>query len=311
MVKPLNWHPIEWRLKWPDMVNNILKLVLGLMIASSLVHSFAYAEKATPEQAVEELTEPLYSPFIERYVLDELKQLRTDMAAQRHELTQQILDREHNSVDRAVTYATDTVTYFFYLIAAASSMLVLVGWTSIRDIKDRVHSYANDEVSGLVNEYEARLKAIEKQLKQKSQDIEDNREEIELTQEIQSLWQRAARESNIANKIEAYDAILAIRPDETEALIYKADTVLEIPEPQWAINLCNQALGIDPENVHALFQLACAHACMDHPVEAIGYLKTLLEKSDGYIEHVVNEVMLEPLHPLEEYQRLVEENPPG
>ena len=281
--------------------------VVSLVFIGLFVQSVS-ANEQTPEQAVGSLNEPLYSPFIERYVLDELKQLRTDMASQKHELTQQILDREHKSVDRAVAYATDTVTYFFYLIAAASSILVLIGWTSIRDIKDRVHSYANDEIGELVHEYESRLKAIEKQLKQKSQDIEDNREEIEMTQEIQSLWQRAARESNIANKVEAYDAILAIKPDDSEALIYKADTVLEIPEPQWAINLCHQALAIDPENVHALFQLACAHACMDNPVEAMSYLKALLEKSDGYMEHVVSEVMLEPLHGLEDYQRLMDEH---
>ena len=66
-------------------------------------------------QVVEVLDEPLYTPFIERYMLDELKQLRTDLGSQRAEIIQQILDREHKSVDRAVSYATDTITYFFYL----------------------------------------------------------------------------------------------------------------------------------------------------------------------------------------------------
>lgn len=265
----------------------------------------ASASGKTPEQSVENLKKPLYSPFIERYVLDELKQLRTDMANQKFELNQKILDREHNSVDRGVRYATDTITYFFYLIAAASSVLVLVGWTSIRDIKDRVHSYANQEVGSLVQEYESRLKTIEKQLKQKSQDIEDNREEIEMTQEIQSLWQRAARESTITAKVEAYDAILAIKPDDSEAMIYKADTVLEIPEPQWAINLCHQALSIDPENVHANFQLACANASLGNTSEALAHLRWVLEKSDGYIEHIENEIMLKPLHELDDYQALL------
>ena len=47
---------------------------------------------------------------------------------------------------------------------------------------------------------------------------------------------------------------------------------------------------------------------MDNPVEAMSYLKALLEKSDGYMEHVVSEVMLEPLHGLEDYQRLMDEH---
>ena len=120
------------------------------------------------EAEVEILDEPLYSPFIERYVLDELKQLRTDMAAQRNEMIQQIVNREINAVDKAVTYSTNTVTYFFYLIAGATSILVLVGWTSIREIKERVHSLADEEISKLVMEYEQRLHAIEQQLNQKT-----------------------------------------------------------------------------------------------------------------------------------------------
>ena len=267
----------------------------------------AFSKESTEDVAIQArgvvntLSEPLYTPFVERYVLDDLKQLRTQMASQKHELLQQILDREHKSIDRAVAYATDTVTYFFYLIAAASSILVIVGWTSIRDIKDRVHSYANDEISKLIAEYEGRLKSIEKQLKEKSQDIEDNREEIELTQEVQSLWQRAAREHSIDHKISVYDEILLLKPDDTEAMIYKADAVLELPEPQWAINLCMQALKIDPQNQHAFFQLACAHAQMGNQAEAINLLAQLLEMSDAYLSNISDEVMLKSLYGIEAF----------
>ena len=123
------------------------------------------------------------SPFVELYVLEELKQLRSDMANQKHELIQQVVDREINSIDRGVQYATDTITYFFYLIAAASSVLVLVGWTSIRDIKERIHSVADQEIAKLIEVYEKRLHSIESQLNHKTELIEENREEIALTQE--------------------------------------------------------------------------------------------------------------------------------
>ena len=124
------------------------------------------------------------SPFVELYVLDELKQLRVDMAAQKNELLQQVVDREINSIDRGVEYATDTISYFFYLIAAASSILVLVGWSSIRDIKERVHSHADQQVAGLIETYEERLRNIENQLSQKTELYEENRAEIALTQQI-------------------------------------------------------------------------------------------------------------------------------
>ncbi len=263
---------------------------------------------ATPSQlqeqaseAVEALQEPLYSPFIERYVLDELKQLRVDMAAQKHELMQQVLDREHKAVDRGVTYATDTITYFFYLIAAASSVLVLVGWNSFRDIKERVHTFADDEISKLVSEYESRLERIEQQMKQKSRHIKQNREELEITQEVQSLWLRAQQENSPSHQIPIYDQILKLKPDNCEAMTYKADAVLELGEPQWAINLCHQALAIDQENSHAFYQLACAHTSLKQFDEAVRYLSKALDLTDTYREQLETDAALWPLHEYEPF----------
>jgi len=259
-------------------------------------------------QQIEALDKPLYNPFVERYVLDEIKQLRIELAAQKAELIQQIVDREINSIDKGVTYATDTVTYFFYLIAAASSILVLVGWNSIRDIKDRVHSLADEEIAKLVKEYEERLYSIEKQMNQKTRHIKENKEEIELTQEIQSLWLRAGQDNNIHNKIAIYDQILKLKPEDCEAITYKADFVLELGEPQWAANLCHQALAIDPENGHAFYQLACAYAALDRKDEAIQYLKEALNQSDTYKDYILTDEALIPLHELEEFQNLTPTN---
>jgi tetratricopeptide (TPR) repeat protein len=248
----------------------------------------------TAPSRIDTLEAPLYSPFIERYVLDELKQLRVDQAAVKHELIQQIVDREHRSVDRGVEYATNTVTYFFYIIAAASSLLVLVGWTSIRDMKDRVHSLADAEISRLITEYESRLLAMESLMKQKTQDIEENREEIELTQELQSHWLRAQQETSPTNKISIYDDILKLKGNDCEALTYKADAVLDLDEPQWAASLCHQALKIDPENSHAFYQLACAHSSMNQMDEAIRYLKEALSR-DSYLDDIKADPALQPL----------------
>lgn len=252
---------------------------------------------ATASEMISEINKlegPMYTPFVEIYVLNELKQLRVDQAATKSELIQQIVDREHKSVDRAVEYATSTVTYFFYLIAAASSILVLVGWTSIRDIKERVHSLADAEISRLIKEYESRLDKMESLMKQKTQHIEENREEIELTQELQSHWLRAQQEPSPSNKISIYDEILKLKSNDCEALTYKADAVLELNEPQWAASLCHQALKIDPENSHAFYQLACAYTAMNQMDEAIRYLKEALSR-DSYLDNIKTDPALQPL----------------
>lgn len=281
--------------------------LIGTPLAVADESDSSASEALTPAQveaAIESLDEALYSPFIERYVLDELKALRTEMLLHKNELQKQILDREHQSVDRAVTYATDTVTYFFYLVAAASSILVIVGWTSIRDIKERVHSFANSEISKLIDEYESRLESIEKQLRAKSIDIEDNKEEIETAKEIQSLWLRAQQENNTSGKIRIYDQILSINPSDTEALTYKADAVLELDEPQWAINLCTQALDIDSKNAHAYFQLGCAFTLQKEFEEAIKRLTIAVEMNASYRDEVFKDEMLKPLWKLKEFKEL-------
>ncbi|WNZ54255.1 TPR end-of-group domain-containing protein [Microbulbifer sp. EKSA008] len=272
--------------------------------ATSISQEAEEKKKDSAQSEVDTLEKPLYTPFVERYMLDEIKQLRIDQANAKQELIQQIVDREHNSVDRAVAYATDTVTYFFYLIAAATSILVLVGWRSFQDIKERVHSLADEEISKLVQEYEKRLEVIEKQLQQKTQHIEENREEIELTQEVQSLWLRAQQESSVANKIAIYDEILRLRHEDVEALTYKADAVLELNEPQWAANLCHQALGIDPDNSHAFYQLACAHTAMGQFDEALRYLAEAIKRRESYRDEILVDSALQPLAESEVFEEL-------
>jgi tetratricopeptide (TPR) repeat protein len=287
----------------------LLPILLWADTRPSVSSELAPSDKALVD-TVASLDKPLYSPFIERYVLDELKQLRTDMAAQKVELVQQVVDRELSAVDKAVSYATDTVTYFFYLIAAVSSMLVAVGWKSIHDIKKGVHAVADQEVRRITREYEQRLNAIERQVSKKTeyieQHLEENREKIDLTQEIQSLWLRAGQDSSPNNKIAIYDHILKLRSDDSEALTYKADAVLELGEPQWAANLCHQALEADPENSHAFYQLACAYTAMDKLSDALFYLEEALKRAD-YRKDIVDDDMLAPLRHLPEFAALLEQ----
>ena len=264
--------------------------------AATQEHQASQTANTNPlAERLSKLEKPLYTPFIELFVLEELKQLRIDLTDQKRELMKEVMDREHAAIDRAVNYSSNTVTYFFYLIAGASSVMLLVGWNSLREIKDRMHSLADEEISKLVSTYEDRLRLIEQQLNQKTEHIEANREEIELTQVVQSLWLRAAQDTNPTSKIEIYDEILALRHDDCEALTYKADAVLELGEPQWSASLCHQALKIDPDNSHAFYQLACAYSIMSHFDDALKYLSAALTRKDSYKEDVLNDPALRGL----------------
>ncbi len=255
--------------------------------------------------ALSDLEEPMYTPFIELYLLEESKALRKEMQNTRAELIEKVVDKELSVADKTMSYATDTVTYFFYLIAGATSILVVIGWNSIRDMRNQLTSLAEKRVNELVVEYEKRLEAIEDQLKQKSDIIHQNQAEIERTNEVHSLWLKASQETSQQNKIAAYDQILDLRPDDVEALSYKADAVLEMQEPLWAISLCQRALKLAPDNGHAHYQLACAYAEIGRWEDAVATLQKAIDISEAYRDDASVDLSFEHLREHESFRALV------
>ncbi|AMQ88573.1 hypothetical protein ASQ50_07610 [Marinobacter sp. LQ44] len=293
------------------MIRFFLALVFAITFASASMAQQQPAESAQQvtdedvEERIGELESPLYNPFVERYLLDEVKALRQEMQNTRAELIEKVVDKELSVADKTMSYATDTVTYFFYLIAGATSILVVIGWNSIRDMRNQLTSLAEKRVNELVVEYEQRLKAIEEQLQQKSEIIHQNQAEIERTNEVHALWLKASQETSQQNKIAAYDQILDLRPDDVEALSYKADAVLEMREPLWAISLCQRALKLAPDNGHAHYQLACAYAEIGRWEDAVSTLEKAIDISEAYRDDASVDPSFEPLHDHESFRALV------
>ena len=284
---------------------SMLLFVSALMVLPDRVHAEEASADEKAEQTIEALDAPLYSAFTERYLLDEVKNLRQMLADTRVEFTEKLTDRELSVADKALTYTTDTVTYFFYLIAGASTLLVLVGWNSLREIKDRASALANEEIKRITASYENRLETLERELHHKSRHIARTQEEIELTNEVHSLWLKASQESVPQNKIAIYDQILALRPDDVEALTYKADAALLMGQTQWANSLANRALTIDPDNSHALYQRACAHAESGYHEEALRDLADAIEKSEALREQAELDQSFEKLRSNDDFIQLL------
>lgn len=257
------------------------------------------------DEKIGQLEDPLYNPFVERYVLDELKQLRQEMADQRATMISTVTDRELSVADRSMTYAVDTITYFFYVIAAVSALLVILGWNSMREVREKVEQLAQQEVARISETFEERLRRIEDELHQKSENIRSTQHQLTITNEIHSLWLKATQETQPENKIAIYDQILAIKPDDTEALTYKADEALALGETSWARSLCNRALAIDPENGHAYYQRACAFAEVGSVEEALGDLSRAIELSPAFRDDAAHDSSFEKLKDNERFIELI------
>ncbi len=215
-------------------------LVLVLMSLALPVTAAEEPPKPYSEQSIYD------KPLMERYVLDELKSIRQDMQSLEKRVTVDITDRELAVADKSMNYANVTVTYFFYLIAAAVSLIALVGWQSLKDIRDKTQEMANEKLEAIAAQYEKKFQEMERELKRKSRIITENNKEIERINEIHNLWIRAQHSQTPEQRIEIYNDILKIRPGDLEALTYKADAAMEMGEYHWALSICNRVLEVDP-----------------------------------------------------------------
>jgi tetratricopeptide (TPR) repeat protein len=257
------------------------------------------------QRELAQLKEPMYKPLLERYILDELKSVRQDQQKLREDLTKQVTHAQLDTADRALTYTTDTINNVFFIITATASILVLVGWNSLRDVKNKVEDIVNTRVSVITDEYEDRLKILEEKLRVRSEEILSNQERISITNEVHSLWMRANLESDIANKIEIFDEILKRKPEDVEAIAYKADALLELNETEQAIELCNQAIDIDSDYGYAYWQRACAYALTHEHADALADIKMSLEYSPNLRNELLHESAFASLHDNESFNAIV------
>ena len=272
-------------------------LILALLAA--LLSFSSHAEERYSE------TDILDRPLVERYILDELKALRHDQQDLERRLTVQITERELEVADKSMNYANVTVTYFFYIIAGVASLVALIGWQSLKEIKQNTKEMANQRLDKITREYEKKFLALERDLKRKTRIISENNREIEIINEVHNLWLRAQNAQTAEQKIEIIDEILKIRPGDLEALTYKADAAMEIKEYHWAMSLCNRVLEVDDSNAHALYQRACAYSRLGAEEQAIYDLQKSMEASASIRELASEETDFELLRGHPKFEALI------
>lgn len=253
---------------------------------------------------IDTLSQPLYNPFVERYILDEVKTIRESQLRLRTEMREQITAAKLENADRTVDYATSTVTNLFYIITAAASIFVLVGWSSVRDVRNKIAELVDEKVNSITIDYEERLNTLDRRLKARSEEIMEAHEKIAKSNTIHALWMRSGLEITPQAKIDIYDEILKIRSNDVEALSYKADSLLELHEPQWALSLCNKALEIDSGYAFAYWQRACAQAILGNHDLSLDDIRKALMLSPDLQDELNSEKALDSLRSREDFVAL-------
>lgn len=257
-----------------------------LLIFFTCTVLFSNTQEVELKKKLDTLEKPLFTPFIETYILNEIKLLRDENRNLKVQLHKTLAKKEVEISNYVISYATSTINNMFYIIAAASSILVIIGWTSIKDINEKIKHMIDEKTSKTINEYEQRMAEFEKSLAHRAKQVNANAHEIELMNTIHSLWLRASQDSTPSGKIEVYDEILELRPDDVEAIAYKADAVLDLGEANWSLNLTNQALLIDDSYSNAYYQRAKAFAVLNQEENAISDLEKAIELNEDYCSEI-------------------------
>ncbi|GAA4345895.1 tetratricopeptide repeat protein [Kangiella taiwanensis] len=284
------------------MLKSLLKTAFSVFLLFFSAASVA-AESDNEKPAQPEKTSN-YQPLIERYILDELKAIRQDQQALRAEMEEKVAHARLDASDRAIRYTSDTLNNMFIIITTAASILVLMGWRSMRDVRSKLNEVVETKINELTQEYEDRLHELEGKLRKRSQEIIDAQEDISKSNEIHSIWMRAGLESNLHQKIKLYDEILAISPEDIEALIYKADAAFELGDYEWAFSLANRAIDQDEDYGLAYWQRACANAANGATQEALNDIKMAIKKAPKLADELEREPAFNELHKLEEFEAL-------
>jgi len=272
-----------------------------LLLLIVLYSSSLYASEKAPS----ELNQLLKKPLIERYILDELKDLRIENMKLRNEVEKRLSKNEVQQTDRAARYMTDTIGNIFYLIAGATSILIFAGWNSLRDIRKKTETIVEERVNLITKKYNVKMQSLQDEMTLQSEKILDNQNKIYNTQYIHSLWIRSNLETNPQSKIDIYDEIININADDAEVYAYKADAVLDMDEYEWALNLSNKAIEIDPEYGYAYWQRSCANAMLENKNEAIIDLETAIQKSPNLKDDIESEELFENLKEREDFKKLL------
>jgi len=297
-------------------IKSILVFIFIALISSSFSvianesSNFSTDSDQSIQQQIDPIKKPLYKPFIERYILDELKQLRQDQQGMKAELAEKVATAKLDAADRAIRYTADTTNNIFYIITAAASILVLLGWRSLRDIKENIDSITSKKLTELTQVYEERLDELERKVKRRTEQIIAAQHKIANTDVLHSLWMRAGLALSEQEKIDIYDEILEINPGDIEALVYKADALLDLDEDKWALSLADMAIEQDNEYALAYWQRACAKSKLKQYDDAVADIKIAIDLSESLSDEIEDETYFESLKENSKFKTLMKKISP-
>jgi tetratricopeptide (TPR) repeat protein len=292
------------------MLNKIFLIICTLLLSTVVVaggEQKVISADVAKANEVQLLEKRLFEPFIERFILDEITKLNKKQLQIEIDLVNTLAENKLEVTDRSIKFATNTVNNIFYTIAIGTSLLLLFGWHSLKELKDDTKRSVEKRISKLTEEYEIRVLELERSASKRAKEIAENQENIERGEAIQALWKRAGLENSQQERINIYNEIIKLNPHDVEALTYKADVLLELDEPRWAMTLCDEAIAIDNNYGLSYWQRACALVQIGLVEEGLRNIKIAVRISPTLRAELMREANFDIIHDNDDFKGLIGE----
>jgi tetratricopeptide (TPR) repeat protein len=228
-------------------------------------------DEITAQKEQGELIIPENIDWTKRFIINEQKELRTDLEKLRREMMAEIHERELSLVDRALSYSANTVNFFFIFLTVTLMGLGFVGLKGLSDAKKSIRESMEKEVKNTVSNFQKKIRAIEQQ------------------QKVNVLWRQYYMSESNTEKIEILKKIEDITPESSTLLVERSNVYLEMESYEKVIELCNTVLELSFDSPQALYNRAYAHAALKDKKKAKEDLHHLVQLSADYAETIAQQ----------------------
>lgn len=267
---------------------------------ASELDDYILVSEETSQEATQ-LIVPDDISWTQRFILTELKELRIQNETLRRELNEELNKRELATVDRALSYSGNTVNFLWLIITMAMAGFWLVGWRTMKDVRENLTQNFEKEVQKNVRSQQRKLEEFmqkfeEEQLSQ-SKEIIQNQEHLQRKQEAAFHWSQFNREEDPVQKLELLDKVWAAGLEEDELLIYVERSSIYVVLWLWdkALETAEKWLELSSENTSLLYTKAEALVMLEETDDALKVINNILVIKPGMKDEILEDATFENL----------------
>jgi tetratricopeptide (TPR) repeat protein len=250
--------------------------------------------------------------WTQRFILSEMKELRTQLEATRRELNEELNKRELEAVDRALSYSGNTVNFLWLIMTMAVTGFWLVGWRTMKDVRENLTNNFEAQIQKNVRVQQKRLEEFMQKFEQEqlsqSKEILETQELMQKKQEWAYYWSQFNREEDGVVRLELLEKIAWLNVEEDELIILIERALIYVSLGLWdkALETSDRWLELSSENTTLLYTKAESLVMLEESEEGLKVINNVLVVKPSMREEIMEDPTFENLR--QDIEEIVAEN---